>query len=69
MKTVNGRHQLKPFAVRLAFFTALLLITAGATSPKIPSQVGAMLFLASFGDNVQAAAGAEYSFKNFENIQ
>lgn len=40
-------------------------ITVGATSPKIPSQVGDMMFLACFGDNVQAAAGAEYSLKNF----
>ncbi|MBA2700850.1 MAG: ABC transporter substrate-binding protein [Chloroflexi bacterium] len=40
-------------------------ITVGATSPKIPSQVGDMMFLASFGDNVQAAVGAEYSFKTF----
>lgn len=40
-------------------------ISVGATSPKIPSQVGDMMFLAAFGDNVQAAAGAEYAFKNF----
>ena len=40
-------------------------ITVGATSPKIPSQVGDLMFLAAFGDNVQAAAGAEYSLKNF----
>jgi branched-chain amino acid transport system substrate-binding protein len=40
-------------------------ITVGATSPKIPSQVGDMMFLACFGDNVQAAAGAEFAFKNF----
>lgn len=40
-------------------------ITVGATSPKIPAQVGDMMFLAAFGDNVQAAAGAEYSLKNF----
>jgi branched-chain amino acid transport system substrate-binding protein len=40
-------------------------ITVGATSPKIPSQVGDMMFLACFGDNVQAAAGAEFSFKKF----
>ncbi len=40
-------------------------ITVGATSPKIPSQVGDMLFLAAFGDNVQAAAGAEYAKENF----
>lgn len=43
----------------------LPFITAGATSPKIPSQVGDMMFLACFGDNVQAAAGAEYGFKTF----
>jgi branched-chain amino acid transport system substrate-binding protein len=40
-------------------------ITVGATSPKIPTQVGDMMFLACFGDNVQAAVGAEYSFKTF----
>lgn len=40
-------------------------ITVGATSPKIPSQVGDMMFLACFGDNVQAAVGAEYSFAKF----
>ncbi len=40
-------------------------ITAGATSPKIPSQVGDQMFLACFGDNVQAAAGAEFAAKNF----
>ncbi len=40
-------------------------ITVGATSPKIPAQVGDVMFLACFGDNVQAAVGAEYSLKNF----
>ena len=40
-------------------------ITVGATSPKIPSQVGDMMFLACFGDNVQAAVGAEYSYETF----
>lgn len=40
-------------------------ITAGATSPKLPAQVGSMMFLAPFGDNVQAAVGAEYADKNF----
>jgi branched-chain amino acid transport system substrate-binding protein len=43
----------------------LPFITVGATSPKIPSQVGDLVFLACFGDNVQAAAGAEFSFKTF----
>jgi branched-chain amino acid transport system substrate-binding protein len=40
-------------------------ITVGATSPKIPTQVGDMMFLACFGDNVQAAVGAEYAFQKF----
>ncbi|HEY0444581.1 MAG TPA: ABC transporter substrate-binding protein, partial [Candidatus Limnocylindrales bacterium] len=40
-------------------------ITVGATSPRIPTQVGDMMFLACFGDNVQAAAGAEFSYKKF----
>ncbi len=40
-------------------------ITVGATSPKLPTQVGDMMFLACFGDNVQAAVGAEYAFNTF----
>jgi branched-chain amino acid transport system substrate-binding protein len=40
-------------------------ITAGATSPLIPSQVGDVMFLACFGDNVQAAAGAEFAMDKF----
>lgn len=40
-------------------------ITAGATSPLLPEQVGDLFFMACFGDNVQAAAGAEYAFENF----
>jgi len=43
----------------------LPFITAGATSPKLPTQVGDKMFLACFGDNVQAAVGAEYGFKNY----
>jgi branched-chain amino acid transport system substrate-binding protein len=43
----------------------LPFVSVGATSPKLPTQIGDLLFLASFGDNVQAAAGAEYAFKNF----
>jgi branched-chain amino acid transport system substrate-binding protein len=35
-------------------------VTPGATSPLLPGQVGPGLFLACFGDNTQAAAGAEY---------
>lgn len=37
-------------------------LTAGATSPKLPDQVGDYMFLAPFGDNVQAAAGAEFMY-------
>jgi branched-chain amino acid transport system substrate-binding protein len=40
-------------------------ITVGATSPKLPSQIGDLLFLACFGDNVQAAVGAEYATQKF----
>ena len=40
-------------------------VTAGATSPQLPSQIGDLFFLACFGDNVQAAAGAEYSYNQF----
>jgi branched-chain amino acid transport system substrate-binding protein len=43
----------------------LPFITPGATSPKIPTQVGDKMFLACFGDNVQAAAGAEFAFNKF----
>jgi branched-chain amino acid transport system substrate-binding protein len=35
-------------------------VTPGATSPKLPDQVGSTMFLGCFGDNVQAAAGAEF---------
>jgi branched-chain amino acid transport system substrate-binding protein len=36
-------------------------LTAGATSPQLPNQVGDDMFLEPFGDNVQAAAGAEFA--------
>src|SRR5215472_5675878 len=38
-----------------------LFLTSGATSPKLPEQVPIYLYLACFGDNDQAAAGAEYA--------
>jgi branched-chain amino acid transport system substrate-binding protein len=41
------------------------LVISGATSPKIPEQIGDGAFLACFGDNVQAAAAAEFAVKNF----
>jgi branched-chain amino acid transport system substrate-binding protein len=40
-------------------------LTAGATSPKLPSQIGDNMFMACFGDNVQAAAGAEFATQKF----
>ncbi|MEL7118331.1 MAG: ABC transporter substrate-binding protein [Bacteroidota bacterium] len=39
-----------------------LFLTSGATSPLLPAQVTGSLFLACFGDNVQAAAAAEWAF-------
>ena len=41
-------------------------VTPGATSPKLPDQIGDMIFLACFGDNVQAAAGADFVTKKLK---
>ena len=49
-------------AIRAA---GLPFITPGATSPKIPAQAGPRVFLACFGDNTQAAAGAEFAAARF----
>jgi branched-chain amino acid transport system substrate-binding protein len=38
-----------------------VFLTSGATSPKLPGQVQQYLFLACFGDNVQAAGGAQWA--------
>lgn len=40
-------------------------LTAGATSPRLPSEIGDNIFMACFGDNVQAAAGADFAFQKF----
>ncbi|MGE0684212.1 MAG: ABC transporter substrate-binding protein [Candidatus Binatia bacterium] len=40
----------------------LVFMTSGVTSPKLPAQTPDYLFLACFGDNVQAAAAAEYAY-------
>ena len=40
-----------------------VFLTSGATSPRLPGQVPEYLFLACFGDNVQAAAAAEWAYK------
>ena len=41
-----------------------VFLTSGATSPLLPKQVGEGFFLACFGDNVQAAAAAEWLWQN-----
>ena len=41
-----------------------VFITSGATSPLLPRQVGPGFFLACFGDNVQAAAAAEWLLRS-----
>ncbi len=43
-----------------------VFLTSGATSPQLPRQVPRHLFLACFGDNVQAAAGAEFAVKSLK---
>ncbi len=44
----------------------LPFLTSGATSPRLPAQVPDVLFLACFGDNVQAAAAAEFAWDRLE---
>jgi len=43
-----------------------VFLTSGATSPKLPEQVPEYLFLACFGDNVQAAAAAESAWSDLQ---
>ena len=38
-------------------------VTSGATYPGIPKRVGDFMFMAAFGDNIQAYAGAEFAYK------
>ena len=40
----------------------LVFLTSGATSPRVPIEFPSYYFMACFGDNTQAAAGAEYAF-------
>lgn len=49
-------------AAPIAAEAGMVFVTSGATSPKLPEQVPDYLYLACFGDNVQAAAGAEYAY-------
>ena len=48
-------------AAPVAARAGIPFVTSGATSPLLPAQVPNWLFLACFGDNVQAAAGAEFA--------
>lgn len=49
-------------AAKVAAKRGRVFVTSGATSPLLPSQIPEYLFLACFGDNVQAAAGAEWAY-------
>lgn len=51
-------------AAPLAARDGRVFITSGATSPRLPGQVPEWLFLACFGDNVQAAAAAEWVYQD-----
>ena len=53
-------------AAPIAAKAGLVFVTSGATSPKLPDQVPDYLFMACFGDNVQAAAGAEYAYNTLQ---
>ena len=39
----------------------VVFLTSGAPSPKLPFEVPGYLYMAAFGDNVQAAAAAEFA--------
>lgn len=43
-----------------------VFLTSGATSPLLPAQVPDYLYLACFGDNVQAAAAAEWAYHQLD---
>ena len=43
-----------------------VFLTSGASSPRLPAEVPEYLFLACFGDNVQAAAGAEWAYRTLK---
>lgn len=47
-------------AGREAVKAGKVFVTSGATSPLLPRQLGPCFFLACFGDNVQAAAAAQW---------
>ena len=50
-------------AARVAEQAHTAFLTSGATSPLVPSQFPGYYFMACFGDNTQAAAGAEFAYR------
>lgn len=53
-------------AAPIAAKAGIVFVTSGATSPKLPEHVPDYLYMACFGDNVQAAAAAEYAFNTLK---
>src|SRR5262245_34356956 len=49
-------------AAPIAEKARMVFLTSGATSPRVPIEFPTYYFMACFGDNAQAAAGAEYAF-------
>ena len=49
-------------AARVAAADKRIFVTSGATSPLLPKDVPDYLFLACYGDNVQAAAAADFAY-------
>lgn len=47
-------------AAHQALKRGIPFVTSGATSPKLPVMLGSSFYMACFGDNVQAAAAAEW---------
>jgi branched-chain amino acid transport system substrate-binding protein len=53
-------------AAPIAAKAGIVFLTSGATSPRLPEQVPGYLYMACFGDNVQAAAGAEFAYNTLK---
>lgn len=51
-------------AAPLAAESERVFLTSGATSPRLPVEVPEYLFLACFGDNIQASAAAEWAYND-----
>jgi len=53
-------------AAKVAAAAGRLFLTSGATSPRLPAEVPEYLYLACFGDNVQAAAAAQWGYRTLK---